>query len=81
MSWFVKLFTSGEEDPQKKVEALQKKVDVLQNEIDRRKVQFKHAWRNALLYPDWRKEEFRTANVALDAATAHPALLLSEEGK
>ncbi|XP_043306555.1 uncharacterized protein LOC122429918 isoform X4 [Cervus canadensis] len=79
MSWFVKLFTSGEEnseyqkeDPQKKVEALQKKVDVLQNEI---------AWRNALLYPDWRKEEFRTANVALDAATAHPALLLSEEGK
>ncbi|XP_043306556.1 butyrophilin-like protein 1 isoform X4 [Cervus elaphus] len=74
MSWFVKLFTSGEEDPQKKVEALQKKVD-------RRKVQFKHAWRNALLYPDWRKEEFRTANVALDAATAHPALLLSEEGK
>nr|XP_031291406.1 butyrophilin subfamily 1 member A1-like [Camelus dromedarius] len=30
---------------------------------------------------DWRKEEFEAVNVTLDAATAHPALLLSEKGR
>nr|XP_012596401.1 butyrophilin subfamily 1 member A1-like [Microcebus murinus] len=48
--------------------------------MDRRKAQFKSVWRNAPLYPDWRKEEFQSANVTLDAATAHPALFLSENG-
>uniref|UniRef100_A0A8D0W761 B30.2/SPRY domain-containing protein n=1 Tax=Sus scrofa TaxID=9823 RepID=A0A8D0W761_PIG len=30
---------------------------------------------------DWRKEEFKAVNVILDAATAHPALLLSKNGR
>uniref|UniRef100_A0A9L0RG45 B30.2/SPRY domain-containing protein n=1 Tax=Equus caballus TaxID=9796 RepID=A0A9L0RG45_HORSE len=47
----------------------------------RRKAQFKSAWKNAPLYPDWRKEEFKVVNVTLDAATAHPVLLLSEKGR
>ncbi|XP_020938089.1 butyrophilin subfamily 1 member A1-like isoform X2 [Sus scrofa] len=53
----------------------------LQDEIARRKAQFKKAWRDAPLYPDWRKEEFKAANVTLDEATAHPALLVSERGR
>ncbi|XP_061002959.1 butyrophilin subfamily 1 member A1-like isoform X7 [Dama dama] len=62
-----KIKKSGQEK-----EELQKELGILQSEIDRRKSQFKH---------DWRKEEFKTANVTLDAETAHPALLLSEEGR
>ncbi|XP_027380277.1 butyrophilin subfamily 1 member A1-like [Bos indicus x Bos taurus] len=34
-----------------------------------------------LFLADWRKEEFQTVNLTLDAATAHPALFLSEEGR
>ncbi|XP_043306060.1 butyrophilin subfamily 1 member A1-like isoform X2 [Cervus canadensis] len=77
-----KLEKSGQEkELQKELGILQNETGILQSEIDRRKSQFKHAWRNAPLYPDWRKEEFKTANVTLDAETAHPALLLSEEGR
>ncbi|XDB63469.1 hypothetical protein ABFV05_017085 [Capra hircus] len=53
----------------------------LKDENDKRKAQYKHAWKNVPLYPDWRKEEFKAVNMTLDAATAHPALLLSEEGR
>ncbi|XP_025123936.2 butyrophilin subfamily 1 member A1-like isoform X3 [Bubalus bubalis] len=62
-------------------EVLRNKLGELQNEIDKRKTQYKHAWRNVPLYPDWRKEEFKAVNMTLDAATAHHALLLSEEGR
>uniref|UniRef100_A0A8B9XYM7 B30.2/SPRY domain-containing protein n=1 Tax=Bos mutus grunniens TaxID=30521 RepID=A0A8B9XYM7_BOSMU len=48
---------------------------------ERKKAQFKSAWREIPLYADWRKEEFQTVNLTLDAATAHPALFLSEEGR
>ncbi|XP_066215917.1 butyrophilin subfamily 1 member A1-like isoform X2 [Saccopteryx leptura] len=57
------------------------KNDELQQIMDRRKSQFKSVWRKAPLYPDWRKEEFRAVTVTLDAATAHPALHLSENGR
>lgn len=60
---------------------LRKINGALQDEIARRKAQFKKAWRDAPLYPDWRKEEFKAANVTLDEATAHPALLVSERGR
>ncbi|XP_066108644.1 butyrophilin subfamily 1 member A1-like [Saccopteryx bilineata] len=53
----------------------------LQQEIDRRKDQSKSVWRKVPLCPDWRKEEFKAVTVTLDAATAHPALLLSENGR
>ncbi|KAM9739032.1 butyrophilin subfamily 1 member A1-like [Dama dama] len=62
-------------------EELQKKSEDLQKEIDRRKAQFKLGWRESTLYPDWRKEEFQAVNVTLDEATAHPSLLLTEEGR
>ncbi|CAI9168539.1 unnamed protein product [Rangifer tarandus platyrhynchus] len=48
---------------------------------ERKKAQFKSVWREIPLYPDWRKEEFKTVNLTLDAATAYPALFLSEEGR
>ncbi|KAM9739329.1 butyrophilin subfamily 1 member A1-like isoform 7-T7 [Dama dama] len=57
---------------QRQIEVLRNRLGELQNELDKRKARFKQ---------DWRKEEFKTAHVTLDAATAHPALLLSEEGR
>ncbi|XP_070371273.1 butyrophilin subfamily 1 member A1-like isoform X15 [Equus asinus] len=62
-------------------EELQKKLEELQNKLGRRKAQFKSAWRNAPLYADWRKEEFEAVKLTLDAASAHPALRLSEKGR
>ncbi|XP_043763688.1 butyrophilin subfamily 1 member A1-like isoform X2 [Cervus elaphus] len=58
-----------------------KENEQLKREIERKKAQFKSAWREIPLYADWRKEEFETVNLTLDAATAHPALFLSEEGR
>ncbi|XP_066112595.1 butyrophilin subfamily 1 member A1-like isoform X3 [Saccopteryx bilineata] len=69
-----------EELPQE-IEKFKKKIDVLQQDNDRRKAQYKSVWKNAPLYPDWRKEEFKAVTVTLDAATAHPALHLSENGR
>nr|XP_042093149.1 E3 ubiquitin-protein ligase TRIM38-like isoform X5 [Ovis aries] len=60
---------------------LQEQIEQLKKEIEKKKAQFKSAWREIPLYADWRKEEFQTVNLTLDAATAHPALFLSEEGK
>ncbi|XP_061002234.1 butyrophilin subfamily 1 member A1-like [Dama dama] len=60
---------------------LPRPAEDLQKEIDRRKAQFKLGWRESTLYPDWRKEEFQAVNVTLDEATAHPSLLLTEEGR
>ncbi|XP_070371274.1 butyrophilin subfamily 1 member A1-like isoform X16 [Equus asinus] len=62
-------------------EELQNKLEKLQKEMGRRKAQFKSAWRNAPLYADWRKEEFEAVKLTLDAASAHPALRLSEKGR
>ncbi|XP_066215920.1 butyrophilin subfamily 1 member A1-like [Saccopteryx leptura] len=59
----------------------EQKKNELQQEIDRRKAQYKSDWKNAPLYPDWRKEEFKAVTVTLDAATAHPDLHLSENGR
>ncbi|KAM9738939.1 uncharacterized protein ACBT57_013571 isoform 1-T1 [Dama dama] len=53
----------------------------LKKEIEKKKAQFKSVWREIPLYADWRKEEFQTVNLTLDAATAHSALFLSEEGR
>ncbi|XP_061002232.1 butyrophilin subfamily 2 member A2-like [Dama dama] len=53
----------------------------LKKEIEKKKAQFKSVWQETPLYADWRKEEFQTVNLTLDAATAHPALFLSEEGR
>ncbi|XP_070371286.1 E3 ubiquitin-protein ligase TRIM38-like isoform X2 [Equus asinus] len=80
------------EELKKKVGELEKNLDELRNELARRKAQFKSTWKKAPLYPDggfyvhlfladWRKEEFKAVNVTLDAATAHPVLLLSEKGR
>ncbi|XP_070371269.1 butyrophilin subfamily 1 member A1-like isoform X11 [Equus asinus] len=70
-----------QEELQKKLEELQNKLEKLQKEMGRRKAQFKSAWRNAPLYADWRKEEFEAVKLTLDAASAHPALRLSEKGR
>ncbi|XP_061002235.1 butyrophilin subfamily 1 member A1-like [Dama dama] len=69
------------EQLKKENEQLKKENEQLTKEIERKKVQFKAAWREIPVYPDWRKEEFETVNLTLDAATAHPALFLSEEGR
>ncbi|XP_045860948.1 butyrophilin subfamily 1 member A1-like isoform X5 [Meles meles] len=53
----------------------------LRGKNDQRRAQFRNDWQNASLYPDWRKEFFQAANVILDPATAHPALILSEENR
>ncbi|XP_043305427.1 butyrophilin subfamily 1 member A1-like [Cervus canadensis] len=62
-------------------EILQHNLEQLKKEIEKKKAQFKSVWRETPLYADWRKEEFQTVNLTLDAATAHPALFLSEEGR
>ncbi|XP_043764701.1 butyrophilin subfamily 1 member A1-like isoform X3 [Cervus elaphus] len=65
----------------KKQDFQQRHAEQLKKEMERKKAQFKSAWREIPLYADWRKEEFQTVNLTLDAATAHPALFLSEEGR
>ncbi|XP_061254450.1 butyrophilin subfamily 2 member A1-like isoform X4 [Bos javanicus] len=86
---FQKTFDKGEQDKDKikqekdkiaqekeisqdNLEELLNAAEQLQKEIEKEEAQFKS---------DWRKEEFQTVNLTLDAATAHPALLLSEEGR
>ncbi|DAA16448.1 TPA: enterocytin-like [Bos taurus] len=69
------------EQLKKENEQLKKQNEQFKKEIERKKAQFKSAWREIPLYADWRKEEFQTVNLTLDAATAHPALFLSEEGR
>ncbi|CAK7311414.1 Butyrophilin subfamily 1 member A1 [Vulpes lagopus] len=59
--------------------ALLEEIEELHGKIARRKAQYKFDWRKAQLYADWRKELFQAVNVTLDAATAHPSLLLSED--
>lgn len=66
---------------QEKLEKSHGEIVTLQKDIGYRKTQFKSVWKNAPLYPDWRKEEFDVVNVTLDEMTAHPNLLLSENGK
>nr|XP_044632288.1 butyrophilin subfamily 1 member A1-like isoform X4 [Equus asinus] len=70
-----------QEELQKKLDKSEQEKEELQNKLGRRKAQFKSAWRNAPLYADWRKEEFEAVNLTLDAASAHPALRLSEKGR
>ncbi|XP_032319409.1 butyrophilin subfamily 2 member A1-like [Camelus ferus] len=77
----LELLQDENEELRRRLELLQDENEKRQAEIDRRKAQFKSVWRNAPLYADWRKEEFEAVNVTLDAATAHPALLLSEKGR
>ncbi|XP_044632286.2 butyrophilin subfamily 1 member A1-like isoform X9 [Equus asinus] len=70
-----------QEELQKKLDKSEQEKEELQNKLGRRKAQFKSAWRNAPLYADWRKEEFEAVKLTLDAASAHPALRLSEKGR
>ncbi|XP_029800427.1 butyrophilin subfamily 1 member A1-like isoform X3 [Suricata suricatta] len=51
---------------------LMEENEKLQKEIDQRRAQFRN---------DWKKEFFQAVNVILDPATAHPALILSENNK
>ncbi|XP_071469933.1 butyrophilin subfamily 1 member A1-like [Marmota flaviventris] len=39
------------------------------------------AWRKALLYADWRKEQFQACEFTLDPDSAHPKLCVSHERK
>ncbi|KAM9738929.1 uncharacterized protein ACBT57_013567 isoform 22-T22 [Dama dama] len=87
----LKKFDKGENDKYKikqekdkiaqEKEELQNKSEQLKKEIEKKKAQFKSVWQETPLYADWRKEEFQTVNLTLDAATAHPALFLSEDGR
>ncbi|XP_027380279.1 butyrophilin subfamily 1 member A1-like [Bos indicus x Bos taurus] len=72
-------YNLGDRIPESSEELFQR--EQFKKEIERKKAQFKSAWREIPLYADWRKEEFQTVNLTLDAATAHPALFLSEEGR
>ncbi|XP_070274941.1 butyrophilin subfamily 1 member A1-like isoform X3 [Myotis yumanensis] len=76
---------------QKDFDKLQKNFDKLQKNFDNLQEQFddicKRIGKNGQgkagtkSYAVWMKEEPKAVNVILDAATAHPALLLSEHGK
>lgn len=57
---------------------LQRENEELQDEIERRKSQFMLVWREAPLYPDWKKERCQCVKVILDETTAHPSLLISK---
>ena len=63
---------------QKKYDDLQKKVGALQDEIGGR---LDSRQPGGMLHYILRNEEIEAANVTLDEATAHPALLVSERGR
>nr|XP_013012069.1 butyrophilin-like protein 1 [Cavia porcellus] len=65
-----------EEDRRIKEQA-QKAKDELQAELGQRKAAYKAAWRKALLYPDWRKEQFQALSVTLDPGSAHKDISIS----
>ncbi|CAD7677663.1 unnamed protein product [Nyctereutes procyonoides] len=73
------LFPSFTNFGERKAETQAEGEAYLQKNLSRRKAQYKFDWRKAQLYADWRKELFQAVNVTLDAATAHPSLLLSED--
>ncbi|XP_006163749.1 butyrophilin subfamily 1 member A1 [Tupaia chinensis] len=58
-----------------------KAKELLKKELDRRKELYLQDWRKAKLYADWRKEQFQAVDVLLDPATAHPNLILSQNGR
>ncbi|XP_056670682.1 LOW QUALITY PROTEIN: butyrophilin subfamily 1 member A1-like [Monodelphis domestica] len=58
-----------------------KDKDNLRTELEKRKHLYDSAWRKAHIYADWRKQHFDALNVTLDPASAHPGLVLSENGK
>ncbi|XP_063095196.1 butyrophilin-like protein 1 isoform X2 [Cavia porcellus] len=65
-----------EEDRRIKEQA-QKAKDELQAELGQRKAAYKAAWRKALLYPDWRKEQFQALSVTLDPGSARGHISIS----
>ncbi|XP_058525804.1 butyrophilin subfamily 1 member A1-like [Ochotona princeps] len=67
------------EPRQSDLEELQQQKEALQSAIDTKKAQYKSVWSKVALYPDWRKEEFQTVPVTLDADTAHCSLSLSQD--
>ncbi|XP_048661034.1 butyrophilin subfamily 1 member A1-like isoform X3 [Marmota marmota marmota] len=69
-----------EEEHQAKEEVL-KAIDDLQANLNQRKTAYLSAWRKALLYADWRKEQFQAWPVTLDPDSAHPKLCVSHERK
>lgn len=65
----------------KDLEKETKDRESLEHELSQRKKLYQSHWNKAQLYADWRKEQFKTVNVSLNASAAHPNLKISENKK
>uniref|UniRef100_W5M1J1 B30.2/SPRY domain-containing protein n=1 Tax=Lepisosteus oculatus TaxID=7918 RepID=W5M1J1_LEPOC len=66
---------------QKTLESLQRQHSSLQRELSDLRRNYRNGWLKGRSYPHTRYKYYKTVDVTLDPNSAHPSLILSEDGK